>query len=152
MRGRKPKPTTLKLLAGNPGHRPLNGQEAVAPAELPDCPEHLDKDAQAEWQRISPILSQMNLLSSADRAALAAYCVLYSRWISAEGAVKKYGTIVKSPDKQFPMKSPYLCIAEGAMEQMRKFLVEFGLTPSARSRIVTHEQPDSTSDAHRWLG
>ena len=84
MRGRKPKPTTLKLLAGNPGHRPLNGQEAVEPAELPDCPEHLDKDAQAEWQRISPILSEMNLLSSADRAALAAYCVCYGRWVSAE--------------------------------------------------------------------
>lgn len=27
MRGRKPKPTHLKLLEGNPGHRPINGAE-----------------------------------------------------------------------------------------------------------------------------
>ena len=67
MRGRKPKPTTLKLLAGNPGHRPLNGQEALAPSELPDCPEHLDAEAQNEWQRITGILSGMGLLSCADR-------------------------------------------------------------------------------------
>ena len=33
------------------------------------------------------------------------------------------------------MKSPYLTVADQAMESMRKFLVEFGLTPSSRSRI-----------------
>lgn len=77
----------------------------------------------------------MGLLSTADRAALAAYCVTYSRWVEAELMVKKFGMIVKSPKANFPMKSPYLCIAEGAMEQMRKLLVEFGLTPSSRSRI-----------------
>jgi P27 family predicted phage terminase small subunit len=59
----------------------------------------------------------------------------YSRWVHAEAQVKKYGTIVKSPEKGFPMKSPYLCVAEQALEAMRKFMVEFGLTPSSRSRI-----------------
>jgi hypothetical protein len=33
------------------------------------------------------------------------------------------------------MKSPYLVIADQSMETMRKFMVEFGLTPSSRSRI-----------------
>jgi hypothetical protein len=40
------------------------------------------------------------------------------------------------------MKSPYLCIAEQSLETMRKFMVEFGLTPSSRSRIRI---PDNTS-------
>jgi len=33
------------------------------------------------------------------------------------------------------MKSPYLTVADQSMEAMRKLLVEFGLTPSSRSRI-----------------
>ena len=31
VRGRKPKPTAIKELEGNPGKRPLNGHEPVPP-------------------------------------------------------------------------------------------------------------------------
>ncbi len=34
MRGRKPKPTRLKLIEGNPGRRPINGQEPKPPGSL----------------------------------------------------------------------------------------------------------------------
>lgn len=135
MKGRKPTPTVLKIREGNPGKRAINDSEPVAPQETPSCPDFLDEVAREEWARISEILSEMGLLSTADRAALAAYCTVYSRWVHAEEQVKKYGTIVKSPEKGFPMKSPYLTVADQAMETMRKFLVEFGLTPSSRSRI-----------------
>ncbi len=30
MRGRKPKPTAMKMLEGNPGRRPINGAEPKA--------------------------------------------------------------------------------------------------------------------------
>jgi phage terminase small subunit len=33
------------------------------------------------------------------------------------------------------LKSPFLTIADQALETMRKLLVEFGLTPSSRGRI-----------------
>src|SRR5947208_16259410 len=135
MRGRKPKPTSLRVLEGNPGKRALNDREPIAPAGVPDCPDHLDDEAKAEWFRTCATLREMGLLSKADRAALAAYCVAYSRWVTAERQVRQYGTIVKSPNKGFPMKSPYLVIADQAMEMMRKYLVEFGMTPSSRSRI-----------------
>ncbi|HEY2837764.1 MAG TPA: phage terminase small subunit P27 family [Pirellulales bacterium] len=147
MRGRKPKPTSVKLLAGNPGHRPLNDSEPVAPEGIPECPEFLDDEARAEWMRTCAALKQMDLLSTADRSTLAAFCVAYSRWVAAEKATQKYGTVVKSPNG-FPMKSPYLCIAESALEQMRKLATEFGLTPSSRSRIrVGSEHPTGGLDA-----
>ncbi len=133
--GRRPKPTALKLLAGNPGHRPINDAEPDAPAARPDAPDYLDEVASTEWDRVCGILAQMGLLSSADRSALAAYCVCYSRWVDAEKKVKQSGTIVKSPDKGVPIYSPYLNVANRAMEQMVKLSVEFGLTPSSRSRI-----------------
>ena len=135
MRGRKPKPTLYKELAGNPGHRPLNDREPMPPSELPECPEHLQGEARAEWFRICAALDTMGLLTSADHALLEAYCVTYARWLDAEAKLKEFGTIVKSPNTGFPMMSPYLLVANGAMEQLRKLAVEFGLSPSSRSRI-----------------
>ncbi|HEX5106418.1 MAG TPA: phage terminase small subunit P27 family [Pirellulaceae bacterium] len=116
MKGRKPKPTLLKLLDGNPGKRPLNEREPVALQGLPAPPQWLDAEAKAEWERIIPDLAEMGVLSRADRPALAAYCTAWSRWVEAEGMVKKFGMIVKSPEKGFPMKSPYLSIADQALE------------------------------------
>ena len=135
MRGRKPKPTLLKQLEGNPGKRPLNDREPVAPPGIPDPPAFLDEVAREEWTHTVKVLAGMRLLSLADRVALAAYCTAYSRWVHAEAQVKKLGPVVKSPDKGFPMMSPFLIIANQSMEQMRKLLVEFGLTPSSRSRL-----------------
>ena len=135
MKGRKPTPTVIKLREGNPGKRAINHNEPQPPPGVPECPEFLTAEAKTEWERMTALLEQMGLLSHADRAALAAYCQCYGRWVHAEQQVAKYGTIVKSPDKGFPMKSPYLTVADQAMEAMRKFLVEFGLTPSSRSRI-----------------
>lgn len=135
MRGRKPKPTAVRQLDGNPGKRPLNDAEPVPPPGLPTCPEFLEQEAREEWDRIVAILQEMDLLTTADRSALAAYCVAYGRWVRAEQQVRKFGEIVKSPDKGWPMQSPYLSISNQALETMRKLMTEFGLTPSSRSRI-----------------
>jgi P27 family predicted phage terminase small subunit len=151
MKGRKPKPTILKALAGNPGKRQMNAAEPIPPEGLPDCPEWLDDEAKAEWFRMAGVLHQMGLLTRADRSALAAYCVAYSRWVSAEAEVKKYGTVVLSPVKKVPMKSPYLCVADQAMEAMRKFMTEFGLTPSSRSRIKVMDKA-AADEFEQFLG
>ena len=44
-RGRKPKPTALKLLEGNPGKRPLNDREPVPPRAALKCPAWLLPEA-----------------------------------------------------------------------------------------------------------
>ena len=151
MRGRKPKPTALKILEGNPGRRPLNDREPSLPTETPECPEFLDDEARAEWFRMAKVLQDMGLLTRADRAALAAYCVVYSRWVTAERQVQRLGTIVKSPEKNFPMKSPYLTVADQALEAMRKFMVEFGLTPSSRSRIRVPDASGASDEFDAFL-
>ena len=151
MRGRKPKPTLLKVLDGNPGKRPLNEREPAPRAGIPDAPEWLDEEAKAEWGRVVPELQAMGLLSAVDRPALAAYCTAWSRWVKAEEMVRKFGPIVKSPDKGFPMKSPYLTIADQALESMRKLMVEFGLTPSSRSRIKVPEGGTGSDEFDQFL-
>lgn len=39
--GRKPKPSALKRLEGNPGKRPLNELEPIPPVIGLTCPKHL---------------------------------------------------------------------------------------------------------------
>lgn len=95
-------------------------------------------------------LAKLGLLTEIDGAALAAYCTAYGRWVEAERNVQKYGTVMLSPDKGWPVQSPYLSIANKAMEQMHKFLTEFGMTPSSRSRIQV-EPPQEAADPFEEL-
>jgi P27 family predicted phage terminase small subunit len=147
MAGRRPKPTHLRLLQGNPGKRPFNPNEPKPKAEMPSIPEHLSETAAKEWVRVSEQLLRLGLLTAVDRAAFAAYCTVYARWADAEEALKKTGPVVRSPSG-YPMISPYLIVANRALDQMRQYLIEFGLTPASRSRISVGmaEQHDSVED------
>ena len=150
MRGRKPKPTVLKILYGNPGKRRLPTDEPQPPLEIPHPPDHLDEVARKEWTRITRLLNDLGMIAQLDMAGIAAYCVSFSRWADAERRVAKHGIIVISPDKKFPMKSPYLCVAESAMEAMRKMLSEFGLSPTSRARLHVPKVPDAFDEFERF--
>lgn len=134
--GRRPTPTRLKKLNGNPGRRPLNEREPLLPAGMPACPPVLQGEAKAEWDRMSVQLLEHGLLASIDRAALTAYCLAWARLVDAEEKLRAHGVVVLSPNG-FPMQSPYLAIANKALEQMTRMLVEFGMTPSSRARVKT---------------
>ena len=136
MRGRRPKPTRLKLLTGNPGKRPLNANEPKPEAAVPDCPAELGPVARREWDRMAAELAALRILTQLDRAALAAYCGAYAMWAEATESIQKYGTMVKSPTG-YPVQSPYVSIANRQAEIMMRIASEFGFTPASRSRIST---------------
>src|SRR3982074_223062 len=136
MRGRRPKPTRLKVLAGNPGKRPLNQTEPRPEPVIPDCPAELGEVARREWNRLAGELASLKLLTNLDRAALAAYCGAYALWAEATEAIQKYGTMVKSPSG-YPIQSPYVSIANRQAEIMMRIASEFGFTPASRGRIST---------------
>jgi P27 family predicted phage terminase small subunit len=145
MPGRRPKPSALKKLEGNPGKRAIN-QNEPKPTGIPNCPRHLSDEAKAEWKRIARELAAIGLLTSVDRAALAAYCSAYGRWVEAErGLQKSAALIVKSPSGQ-PMQNPFVGVINTAFDQMRKFLIEFGMTPSSRSRLQVQITPETPAD------
>lgn len=139
MRGRRPKPTRLKVLTGNPGKRPLNKNEPRPDPCVPECPPELGPAAQREWTRLVNELSTLNMITSLDRAALATYCGAYALWAEATEAIQKFGAMVKSPTG-YPMQSPYISIANRQAEIMMRIASEFGFTPASRSRIALPEE------------
>src|SRR5689334_92750 len=134
MQGRKPKPTALKLLAGNPGKRALNYAEPKPKVILPRPPAHLSEDEKNKWKLIVHELHPLGLVTTIDKDALAMYCVIYVRWIKAEKMVREKGEIIKTATGNI-IQNPYLSIANRALEQLNKLGAEFGMTPSSRSRV-----------------
>lgn len=157
MRGRKPKPTHLKVIAGNPGKRPLNPLEPIPARNLPSPPSELNGDARVEWGRVSEELYRMGLLTGVDRAALAAYCQAYGRWVQAERTIAEMakkdaltgGLLVKTTNGN-AIQNPLVGIANKAMADMMRYAAEFGMTPSARSRIHA-EAPQEQDPADSYF-
>lgn len=144
MRGRKPRPTELKRILGNPGKRRLNDAEPVPISARPEPPEHLNDDAKQEWVRVSEELYNLGLLSNIDRASLAAYCQCYSRWVQAENALAAMaahdaltGGLMIRTQKGNAIQNPLVGTANVAMAGMLRYASEFGMTPTARSRMST---------------
>lgn len=142
MTGRPPKPTKLRLIQGNPGKRPINDAEPVAPPEIPKPPRYLSKPARREWKRAGALLKDAGLLSNLDQVAFGRFCQLVGRLAEAEEGLAAHGMLVKSPNG-YPMQSPYLSIINTTSKQLVALCAEFGMTPSARSRIrVDNSKPN----------
>ena len=151
-RGRKPQPTALKILKGVQNDR-INHSEPVPPSGKPEPPDHLDKLAVEEWERMCVLLKGMNLLSLADGPALTIYCECYSNWLRARHEIAKHGMLItvttelirKSKvvaTKTSLRANPAVNIKIQTSRLMKELLIEFGLTPSARSRIrSTSDRP-----------
>lgn len=132
MRGRKPKPTAIKLLDGTRADR-INRNEPRSTG-APVRPTWLDREAAKEWDRIVPILQEMQVLSKIDGPMLAIYCQAHSDYQQARKKLKSLGSV--TPTGAGGVKpSPYLQIARDARAEMARILVEFGGTPVSRSRI-----------------
>ncbi|WP_422028793.1 phage terminase small subunit P27 family [Roseovarius sp.] len=121
MRGRKPTPK-----AGTLANTPMGA--------LLRCPAHLSDVARKEWRRLATPLHEAGILTLADRAALAAYCQAYARWVEAEEKLAETPTLLKTPNGHV-QQSPWLSVANKQLELMGRYMPELGLTPSARRRI-----------------
>ncbi|WP_337175388.1 P27 family phage terminase small subunit [Paludisphaera sp.] len=116
MRGRKPKPTALKILDGDRADRINRAEPRLPEADL-DPPDHFccDSDgldfAREHWDELAPMLASVGLLTEGDRPALALLCEAHA--------------LIRLDPLDYKARDLY-----------RRMLVEFGLTPSSRSRVA----------------
>ena len=87
----------MRRADGNAGKRGYNPAKPVPPDGVPDCPAHLSKVAQDEWHRLARTLHDMGVFIVVDRAALAAYCQSWARWVEAEEKLKDLPVLLKTP-------------------------------------------------------
>lgn len=150
-RGPAPKPTALRVLEGNPSHRPLPKNEPKPELGVPECPSWLPEDAQAEWHRVAPELSKLGLLAKIDGSALAAYCAAYARWKLAEETLKVAG-LTFNTQAGYVAQHPCVGMANKALAEMLRFGREFGLTPSSRGRMALPGEAERHDPMEALLG
>lgn len=138
MKGKKPKPTALKVLQGNPGHRPLNKNEPKPKVSNYDPPEFLDGEAVEIWKQEAPRLISLGILTETDRLIFGALCEKVANWLHYSRKMHEAPDLVKSNAGNI-VPNPYIRLANHAYQDMCKVAVEFGLTPVSRSRVNASE-------------
>jgi len=142
-RGFAPKPTVLRLLDGDKANR-FNAAEPVALAVPPTAPAGMSADVLAVWEYTLEHLEFMGLAKAADRDSLACYCEAVVNHRKASAVLAQSSILIKGVMGGL-VRNPALAIQRDAAFTVRTFAQEFGLTPSARSRVAgsTAEQDES---------
>lgn len=153
-RGPPPVPAAVKRARGT--FQPSRTREDVQLAlDIPQPPEWLDKEAQAEWDRVVPLLYEAKVLTRIDRGILTNYCLAWSLCVNATRSYMKDGLTVtrvssKLTGNSIPSKRlaphPMIRVAHEARAQARLLGAELGLSPSARTRITLqppHDEPNN---------
>lgn len=140
-RGPAPKPTNLKLVQGTISRgQAARKNEPKPKVEAPQPPADMSPEARAEWDRVVPDLLRLGVLTRIDRAALVAYCECWSLFWRSKLVVDEEGATFTT-EKGYVGQRPEVSIANKALSQMRAYLIQFGLTPSSRSRVEGSAEP-----------
>ncbi len=146
MAGRRPKPTRLKLITGNPGRRPLNQSEPEPERGIPTMPNWLKEFpiAISEWERESKILDDMGILTMAECSILATRCYLASEIqtmaleIEKEGRVAYTSRMDSQGNEIMDAKANPKCVQiKNLITEHRAMGSLLGLDPSSRSKLKT---------------
>ena len=160
-RGPLKAPPQLQLVRGDPRQR---GKAALAadaaagiqaPSGVPELANFMRYGgngprlavlAREEWDRITPHLLRIGLLSVLDRASLTDYCFNWAINCYAAEKLIELGDagLVDSTPAGFKQMGVWLQIKNRASMMSKQFLAEFGLSPASRGRV-------SASDAQGEL-
>lgn len=150
MKGRRPTPTSLKIIRGNPGKRSLSKDEPTPQAVCPPPPAVLSATAKKHWKVVAKQLYEADIMTVLDIDALTIYCEAYARWVEAGKAIQKEGAIITQKNHngkvEYLKQNPYLQIQQKAFDQMKAMLVEFGMSPSSRTRVRTVDKKPNADD------
>lgn len=154
-RGRRPKPTTLKVLQGNPGKRGLNEEEPEYGAGAPPKPDWFDDYASEEWDVLTGILVPARVLTKGEIGVLVVACDAYSQLRQCQKFLHDRGSIsydARSAQGGLNYR-PYPEVAQRnqARRQYLSALSELGLTPSARTKVKRIPESDK-GGVKRLLG
>lgn len=134
--GRRPQPTALKVLRGNPGKRKPNPLEPTPPTGEVMRPT-LSPPAVVFWDELAPICLAMGTLTVADVRPFATLCELQAVFTAA--ALRK-GT--EGYDSR---------VERDTANGLRPYYDYFGLTPASRARISVPKRTEDVAES-KWAG
>jgi P27 family predicted phage terminase small subunit len=137
LRGPAPMPYELRVLRGSATAKRTS---SVKPARsIPTCPRVLKGESRRVWKRLTAELNAMGLLYGCDLAMLTALAEAWGEFVETSTELNTTGKTFTT-DKGYVAVHPLVGIKNAAAERVVKISREFGLSPSARTRIQQPEE------------
>ena len=141
-KGRKPKPTKLKVIQGTFRKDRANPNEPIPETEIPSPPDFLNADALQEWGRMSEKLYQLGMLAEIDRGIFAGYCEAYGEWAVAKRTIAEvakkntdfHGLLIRTKAGNI-IQNPLIGQAHTAHKLMLKNAEILGIPATMRGRV-----------------
>jgi len=127
MRGRIPKPTAAKKLAGNPGRRPLPKNEPM-PTGKAVRPDWLNVGAMQVWNELAPGTERLGLLTDHDAFAFGVLCTLAAEFRADAAAM-----------------------SANRISRLDALMQRFAMDPGSRTRVQV-QKPEAPTDEERFFG
>ena len=135
---RRPKPTILKLQAGNPGRRRLNAREPRPARGLPEPPPGLPAAELVQWHYWAGLTHELGVLTRPDAPALARVATLAAELLELDQLLSREPHFYEV--RGLKRAHPALAVRADLDRRFHSWLVEFGCTPSSRTKVATEPQ------------
>ena len=156
-------PATLLLLNGRGDGKDSAGRPVAKPPAFkrlaPSAPTWLSREAKAEWRRVVPGLTRLDMVKPEDRATLAAYCQVWSRLVAAYRDIDRNGSTVRNESTRkdgtasvWFTKNPAVAVAEQAETRLRQYANDFGLTPAGERNVSKRDDDRGDNEANPFAG
>lgn len=133
-KGRPPKPVEVKRREGNRGKTAATQPVVIGgKVAAPERPVGLSARARKVWAEVVPDLHAGGVLDSVDGPILGVFCELIAMTRRAWKLADETGPVRKG--KRGSTKAGELAAALDLTAQVRQYAEQYGLTPSARSRL-----------------
>lgn len=137
VKGRPPKPASIKLLEGNPGKRDVP-REPQPLYGVPRIPPSLDEIGLQAWQRMVDAIGHTGTLTQAEWALMEVFADTWSKYTQARDQVNRLGIALVTRNKDGApeaKRNPFASELHRYRDALIKLMVELGLTPIARARM-----------------
>jgi P27 family predicted phage terminase small subunit len=140
LRGPRPQPTAIKVMRGTfRADRANVGEPPALPVSSLAAPSWLDGEGRKVWRRLVRHCDRLKVLSDSDLPLLSLLCDQWAVYLEASAFLREHGSVYSLRDADGNVKAvmpfPQVSIRNRAAEHVRRLSAEFGLSPSARSRV-----------------
>ena len=139
--GRPRKPTALKIISGTDQPCRIRNDEPKPAADNIEMPDGMSEKAQKYFDDVKAKLLACKVVTDIDNYALAILATAIAELFEIQALLDEGGIIMEGRNG-YPVVSPYFRAYNQKQDQVRRMLIEFGMTPSSRTRVGTTESND----------
>lgn len=148
-RGRKPRPTHLKVIAGEQESR-INRDEPMPSEGKVIKPEDISDPASEVWDELAQDLIDKGCLTPWDVYLFEAFCEAVATYRENRDLLRIHGYTERGAAGGV-IKSPYHQIMRDCLESMAKIGSRFGFTPGDRANLTIKQDEGPAHGAERIL-